>query len=202
MILAIWKYVSLGGWAMIPILITMGIGFFLFFLRYSQLRTETKQIKRVNRWLSLIESKNFEELNQEINQSSGAIGRMLKSGFENKYLPKTKLENSMKQRFYSEYEGIHRHLGTLQMLANVLPMLGLVGTVSGIIVVFKVVGQVGGGDPQAMGAGISEALVATLSGLVGAIPILIGHHLLSDKADHVIIELKRIASAFINHAEG
>lgn len=202
MIIKIWNYVLLGGWIMGPILVTITVGFFLFFLRFKQLQTETKQMKRINRCLTLLALEKKEELGQEIIQTEGAIGRVLQCGFANINLSKQKMEEMMKQAFYSEYESIHRHLGTLHMIANLLPLLGLVGTVTGIIAVFKVVGEIGGGDPQAMGAGISEALVATQSGLVGAIPILVGHHILSDKADHVIIELKRIASAFVTHAEG
>ena len=201
MIMDIWHYIEKGGWAMFPIILTMLGGFFLFFLRLTQLRDETKQVKKINRCLVLIAQGKSDEFASDIKDATGSIGRLLQCGFENRHLPKSKLEDVLKQVFYDEHEGIHRHLGTLQMIANILPMLGLVGTVTGIITVFKVIGASGGGDPQAMGQGISEALVATQSGLVGAIPILFGHHLLADKADRVVIEMKRIATAFINAAE-
>lgn len=202
MITNILNYILLGGWSAAPILAAISIGFFLFFLRFKQLSNETKQIKKVNRCLSLLSQNNKEELSQEIATMTGSIGQVMACGYKNSHMPKQKLEDTLKEAFYGEYEGINRHLGTIQMLANLLPLLGLVGTITGIIAVFKVVGVVGGGDPQAMGAGISEALVSTQLGLIGAIPLLIGHHILSDKAEHITVELKRIASAFVNHAEG
>ena len=85
-------------------------------------------------------------------------------------------------------------LSTLHTLGSLLPMLGLLGTVTGIITVFNALGY-GSADPQAIAKGIGEALVSTQMGLFGAIPTLFGYNALCNKADHFAHRLKRICAA-------
>ena len=82
-------------------------------------------------------------------------------------------------------------LSTLHTLGSLLPMLGLLGTVTGIITVFNALGY-GSADPEAIGKGIGEALVSTQLGLFGAIPTLFGYTALCNKADQVAHRLKRV----------
>lgn len=77
-------------------------------------------------------------------------------------------------------------LPTIAVLGSLLPMLGLLGTVTGMIEVFEVIALQGTGNPQEMAGGISQALLTTASGLIIAIPVIFAHHLLAKRLRHLL----------------
>jgi len=77
-------------------------------------------------------------------------------------------------------------LPTIAIIGSLLPMLGLLGTVTGMIEVFEVIALQGTGEPQEMAHGISQALLTTASGLIIAIPVIFAHHLLSRRLRYVL----------------
>ena len=77
-------------------------------------------------------------------------------------------------------------LPTIAIIGSLLPMLGLLGTVTGMIEVFEVIAIQGSGEAQEMANGISQALLTTASGLIIAIPVIFSHHLLSRKLRYVL----------------
>jgi biopolymer transport protein ExbB len=89
-------------------------------------------------------------------------------------------------------EGIilEKHVGILATIANLTPLLGLLGTVSGMIRTFNVISIQGGGNPAALAGGIAEALITTATGLCVAIPTLVCHRILKDKAESLIFEME------------
>jgi biopolymer transport protein ExbB len=84
------------------------------------------------------------------------------------------------------------------MLAAIAPLLGLLGTVTGMIDTFHVITQHGTGDPRMMSGGISEALVTTMLGLTVAIPIMLAHTLLNRAVDTRIGQMEEKAMALVN----
>lgn len=92
---------------------------------------------------------------------------------------------------------LERWLGTLALLAVIAPLLGLLGTVTGMITVFNVITSVGTGDPKLMAGGISEALLTTEFGLILAIPIMLVHHLLERRVDTIVYDMQEKGTAFI-----
>ncbi len=82
-----------------------------------------------------------------------------------------------------EQEGFEKGLSMLKLLAALAPMLGLLGTVTGMIETFQVITEYGNGNPSIMAGGISTALITTVMGLVAAIPLLLAHNVLSSQAD-------------------
>ncbi|QUJ70313.1 MotA/TolQ/ExbB proton channel family protein (plasmid) [Photobacterium sp. GJ3] len=93
------------------------------------------------------------------------------------------LELRLLETIVDEQQGLERGLSMLKLLAALAPMLGLLGTVTGMIETFQVITQFGNGDPKVMAGGISMALVTTVLGLVSAMPLLLAHNLLSTQAD-------------------
>jgi len=93
---------------------------------------------------------------------------------------------------------MERYLSTLGMLAAIAPLLGLLGTVTGMIDTFHVITQHGTGDPRMMSGGISVALVTTMLGLSVAIPIMLAHTLLSRAVDNMIGQMEEKAVALVN----
>lgn len=83
---------------------------------------------------------------------------------------------------------MEKGLATLGVLAALAPMLGLLGTVTGMMASFRVMSQMGAGDVRLMSGGISEALITTQWGLGVAVPLLLAHHLLSRRAERLALE--------------
>jgi len=92
------------------------------------------------------------------------------------------IELKLDEAILRETPKLERGLNTLKVLAGVAPLLGLLGTVTGMIVTFQAITLFGTGDPKLMAGGISQALVTTVLGLVAAIPLLLLHSLASGRA--------------------
>jgi biopolymer transport protein ExbB len=88
---------------------------------------------------------------------------------------------------------LERFLNSLNMIAGVSPLLGLLGTVTGIIKAFNAIQAGGMGDPRMLSGGIAEALITTAAGLTVAIPSLIGFRLLRGKVDRIVIQMEKDA---------
>ncbi len=85
---------------------------------------------------------------------------------------------------------LSRYLGLLATIANISPLLGLLGTVWGMIEAFNVIALQGVGTPATLGGGISQALITTAAGLTVAIPTILGHRYLTSRADRVTLEME------------
>lgn len=108
------------------------------------------------------------------------------------------MENVLQEAILSEIPRIERFLSTLGMLAAIAPLLGLLGTVTGMINTFHVITYYGTGDPRMMAGGISEALVTTMLGLSVAIPIMLAHTFLSRRVETQIAIMEEKSVAFVN----
>jgi biopolymer transport protein ExbB len=83
------------------------------------------------------------------------------------------------------------------VLAAISPLLGLLGTVSGIIQTFRIITAHGNGDPKLLSAGISEALLTTEAGLLVAIPLLLCHHFLTRRVNTVMLDMEAAGTSLI-----
>ncbi|MGF1754072.1 MotA/TolQ/ExbB proton channel family protein [Vibrio makurazakiensis] len=95
------------------------------------------------------------------------------------------LELRLLEAVVDEQTHLEKGLSMLKLLAALAPMLGLLGTVTGMIETFQVITQFGNGDPKVMAGGISMALVTTVLGLVAAMPLLFAHNILSTQAENI-----------------
>lgn len=86
---------------------------------------------------------------------------------------------------------LNRYLGSLGTIVGISPLLGLLGTVTGMIEVFKTIAESGAGQAAALSSGISQALISTATGLMIAIPALVAYNFLNEKVDRIITELER-----------
>jgi len=94
---------------------------------------------------------------------------------------------------------LERGLSLLEITAVVSPLLGLLGTVLGMVEVFKVIARLGVGQAQAMSSGISQALITTIAGLIVAIPALVAHGIYTRKVDNLLLELESVAEACLGN---
>ena len=107
-------------------------------------------------------------------------------------------ERSLQEALLREQPKLERRMGLLAAMGTIAPLLGLLGTVTGIITLFTVITEVGTNDARVLAGGISEALVTTETGLVIAIPVMIIHGLLSEKIEKVTSELYMQSMALLN----
>ncbi len=127
--------------------------------------------------------------------SNNPLGRIIQVYQDNKKENLEQLEIKLGEAVLREIPPINRGLSFLKISAAVAPLLGLLGTVTGMIITFQAITLFGAGDPKLMAGGISQALVTTVLGLVVAIPTLLLHNLVNSKATKItqIIEQEAVA---------
>ena len=121
--------------------------------------------------------------------------QIIKAGLENLDRPKEVLESSIQEAILKQLPRLERFLPTLSVLAAIAPLLGLLGTVTGMINTFQVITIFGSGEPRLMAGGISEALVTTQVGLAVAMPIIVFHHFLERRVDKIVGDMEEKALA-------
>lgn len=97
---------------------------------------------------------------------------------------------------------VNRHLNILEAIAAVAPLLGLLGTVTGMIRVFASISAQGLGNPEHLSGGISEAMITTAAGLIIGIPTLAAHYWLQGRADRIVFGLEQYASQVLDTLRG
>ncbi len=132
---------------------------------------------------------------------SGPVLRVLKAGLESRRENRDTLESVLQESILRELPGVQRGIAILAVLGAVAPLMGLLGTVTGMIDTFRIITLFGTSDPKLMSGGISEALVTTELGLVVAIPIMLFHTLLSRRSDHIIGDMEEKAVQLTNIIE-
>lgn len=123
---------------------------------------------------------------------------LAEEAIEHRDSPRDHLEEILHERVLAALPRLERNLGTLAVLGGVAPLLGLLGTVTGMIHTFQLVTIFGSGDAKLLSGGISEALVTTEAGLAIAIPVLLVHAFLARRARGIVGALERAAVALVN----
>jgi len=146
--------------------------------------------------LSVIDRKVVSQMKDK-QPGENPLGRVMKIFMDNPNIDSDTLGLKLDEAILKELPPLRRGLGTLSLLAAIAPLLGLLGTVTGIIDTFQSITLFGTGDPRVMSGGISQALVTTVMGLVAAIPLLLLHSFLSTKSNRLIHILDEKSAAFV-----
>ena len=134
--------------------------------------------------------------------SDNALGRILASCNDQELDDVETLELKISESLLREVPRINRHLPLLKIIAAVAPLMGLLGTVTGMIITFQAITLFGAGDPRLMAGGISQALITTVLGLSVAIPTLLMHNVVQGRARALTDILQHEAVAVVaNQAE-
>lgn len=123
---------------------------------------------------------------------------VIKAGLAARHQERETQESILQEAILREMPRVESGLSVLAILGAVAPLLGLLGTVTGMINTFRVITLFGTGDPKLMSGGISEALVTTELGLMVAIPIMLAHTFLSRRADHIVGDMEEKAVQLVN----
>ena len=125
------------------------------------------------------------------------MGRIIWAAREDEKLDVETLELRLGEAVLEEVPRINRHLPLLKIVAAVAPLMGLLGTVTGMIITFQAITLFGAGDPRLMAGGISQALITTVLGLCVAIPMLLLHNLVQGRARGITELLQQRAIALV-----
>ena len=111
------------------------------------------------------------------------------------------MEDAVQEQLLHELPRLNRFMALISLLAAVSPLLGLLGTVTGIMQIFGVIRLFGNANPGLMAGGISEALITTAAGLAIAIPILLLHNLLTGRVDKIVSDAEKHAATLLNSVQ-
>jgi biopolymer transport protein ExbB len=118
---------------------------------------------------------------------------VLAAGLANRHRPREIVMERLEDTGRHVVHELERFMNTLGSIASVSPLLGLLGTVTGIIKAFNAIQAGGMGDPRALSGGIAEALITTAAGLCVAIPALFAYRYLRGRVDRIVIEMEKDA---------
>jgi biopolymer transport protein ExbB len=142
------------------------------------------------------------QLNSDTPSQDNALGRVLSVHDANRASDTETLELKLSEAIFKETPALNRALLFLKIISVVAPLMGLLGTVTGMINTFQAITLYGTGDPKLMAGGISQALVTTVLGLTVAIPMVLLHTLVSGRSRRIIQVLQeQSAGIMATHAE-
>lgn len=119
------------------------------------------------------------------------VARVVEAGLVRRTLPREWIREGIESQGREEAVHLEKHLPILATIASVSPLIGLLGTVTGMIQVFQEIARQGVGNAEALSGGISQALITTAAGLIVGIPALLAHHFLRTRSDRLLGEMER-----------
>jgi biopolymer transport protein ExbB len=197
-----WEIVRAGGPVMWPIILCSIVSAGIVVERLWTLQ-ERRVLPRglLEKVVQLIEGGQVNENVVTALQLNSPLGRVLASGLEHRNRPRAIIMERLEDTGRHIVHELERFLNTLGTIAAVTPLLGLLGTVTGIIRAFNAINLGGMGDPKILSGGISEALLATAAGLVVAIPSLICYRYLRGRVDGLVVGIEKSAISIADAIE-
>lgn len=135
-------------------------------------------------------------------RESSPLGRVLAAALVNRHHPREIMKEAVEDTGRHVVHELERYLNTLGTIAGISPLLGLLGTVIGMIKVFTTITTEGVGNPGALAGGISEALITTAAGLVVAIPSLMFYRYLRGRVDELVVRMEEEALKLVEALAG
>lgn len=190
---------KLGGFVMYPILSLFVLAILIAVYKAIELfMVKAARTKDIDVILDHLRSGKTDAALSHAKSVGGPVGSMLCAAVENASEDREVIEEVLYENIIKTQPKLERFLAFIAVVAATAPLLGLLGTVTGMIKTFKLITIVGTGDARNLSSGISEALITTKWGLIVAIPTLIMHALLNRKAKGVVGSMEQAAVSFIN----
>ncbi len=194
-----WELIQKGGITMYPIILLSVIALAVFLERLISLRKEKYVPKAFYEQLvSLLKKRNINEAVEVCKANKSALARISETIITNTDLPLSRLLEVAEESGRSEASKLDKFLPSLQTIVAIAPLLGLLGTVLGMIKIFDVIALQGTGSAEALSSGIAEALLTTAAGLVVAIPAQIFYFIAKARADAIGAALEKASSDVMN----
>jgi biopolymer transport protein ExbB len=198
------ELVKAGGWLMLPIIVFSIAALAIIIERFWSLQRQRvipdKLVNRIWGWAQANEltTARIHELRE-----GSPLGRVLAAALVNSNQAREVMKDSIEDTGRHVVHDLQKFLNSLGTIAAVSPLLGLLGTVLGMIKVFSVITNVGVGNPGELAGGISQALITTAAGLAVAIPSLIFYRYFRGKIDELVVEMEQEALKLVDgiHAQ-
>jgi len=187
-----WEIVRAGGPFMWPILLCSVIAAAIILERLWTLQPRrVVPVDLTRRIWALVEAGQINDKVIAALETNSPLGKLLAAGLSSRHRPRSVMMERLEDEGRHVAQDLDRFLNTLGTIAGVSPLLGLLGTVTGIIKAFNAIHEGGMGDPRLLSGGISEALITTAAGLSVAIPSYIAYRYLRRRVDRIVVQMER-----------
>jgi biopolymer transport protein ExbB len=187
-----------GGIMMYPLVFASVVALAIIIERFFSLRKRKVIIPEI---ISVVEQfstfKDMELAKNICAKYIGPLSNLIKIGLENTDLERTEIKELIEDQGRQEVRYLEKGLTILETIAVISPLMGLLGTVLGMIKVFGVIKEQGIGQAAALSGGISEALITTVTGLFIGIPVLIFFNYFSRKAENFVLDIEKYSVILI-----
>jgi biopolymer transport protein ExbB len=198
-----------GGIIMIPIFICSIVGLTIIIERFIYFRKSSEDPEKTFEALTALMKTEggFHDAAGEhpdavkfFESSTGPVGRLMEAGLNHKDVPRWKLEEKLSVVGQEELNKLGKNIRGLEVIATISPLMGLLGTVMGMVQAFNKVAQYKGQvDPSILAGGIWEALLTTAAGLAVAIPVVVMLHFFDRKIEQISFLLEKFGQLLIHH---
>ena len=186
------EIVKSGGPVMVPIILASIIAAAIFLERLWTLQQRrvlpAELTEKVWKW---VEQRQIQDKHIAALQQNSPLGKILAAGLANRHRDRSIIKEAIEDTGRHVVHELERFIGTLGTIASISPLLGLLGTVIGMIRTFNAIRTEGVGDPAALGGGIAEALITTAAGLSVAIPALLAYKFLRGRVDSLVVQMEK-----------
>jgi len=199
----VFELVKAGGWLMWPIIACSVIAMAIVVERlWIYRRRRVLPTNLVAQIWQLHQKNQLTAAHIQTVRKSSPLGRILAAGLMNRMHAREVMKEAIEEEGRQVVHELERYLNTLGTIANISPLLGLLGTVIGMIKVFAAITSHGVGNPSVLAGGISEALITTATGLSVAIPSLIFYRYFRGKVDELVIKMEEESLKIVDVMHG
>lgn len=196
------EIVKAGGIMMGPIILASILAAAIIFERLWTLQTKrvlpAELTEKVWRW---VEQGQIQDKHIAALQQNSPLGKILAAGLANRHRDRSVIKEAIEDAGRHVVHELDRFIGALGTIASLSPLMGLLGTVLGMIETFNAITAGGMGDPAAMAGGIGVALITTAAGLTVAIPALIAYKYLRGKVQNLVVQMEKEAIKLVQAIE-
>jgi len=197
------ELVKAGGWLMVPIIVCSIVVLAIIFERLWVLqKRRVLPNNLVAKVWSLHKNNQLTNVQVDVIRESSPLGRILAAGLLNRMHSREVMKESIEETGRQVVHELEHYLNTLGTIASISPLLGLLGTVIGMIEVFAAIVGAGVGNPAELAGGISKALITTATGLSVAIPAIIAHRYFSGLVERLVVSMEEEALKMIDIMQG
>jgi biopolymer transport protein ExbB len=201
---AAWDFLHKGGIFMIPLGFTsvVGVAAILYkFLSLSPARVIPSELeKQLSNFAELASSGREVPVVKEVEKSGSALARLAAIAIKHRGKPQSDIANAVESTARMEVARLHSGIGVLDIVITVAPLLGLLGTASGLVTIFQ--GLSDAADHLAIARGIAEALNTTIFGLAIAVPCVIAHGYFTRRIELLTVRLESLLADLVDTCRG
>lgn len=194
----VWQFLVKGGIMMIPLALCSILGLAIAIEKTLTLRRRKVIVPEIVSVLENIKGPEDVGLAKSIcDKHDGPFANIIRVGLESREMPKEEMKEALTDQGRQEVRTLEKGLIILETIAGIAPLLGLLGTVLGILKVFNVISELGVGQAAALSGGISEALITTVVGLFIGIPAVVAYNFFTNKAEDLVLEIEKYSAALL-----